>query len=310
MSAQPRAYSAAHFVLELGEKEVVGFPRSVEGGNLKAEIMSYKAGRRPLDVYRQLSKPKISDIKFTIGMGASENLYKWLSQFFTGEGVRKDGAIVAGDFHYTERARRNFYSALISELQFPKLDGSDRNACQMTVTLAPERMDFAAGSGKALDHTVARTMAHKLWTANNFRFSIDGFEDACARVMSVEGFSIKQKILEYPAGHLRQPLRVPGPIEWPNITFTVPEVDAKPFIDHFKKHVITGEPQASARLNGAIDFLDQEGVEMAELSLRGVDIASIDHDKSDAGSDDIKKVKIEISIESIDFVYGEAAVLV
>lgn len=303
---EARAYSAAHFVLELGEKEHVGFPRSVEGGNLKAEIMSYQAGNSHA-VWKQLSKPKIDDLKVQVGMGMSEIFYDWLSGFFEGKGVRKSGAIVAGDFHFVERARRTFSEALISEIAFPKLDATDRNACYMTVTLTPESMQFENGSGQKLDTKIGSTV-QKLWTSANFRFEIDGFQDQCKRVMQVEGFSIKQEIMEYPAGNLRQPIRVPGRIQWPDISFYVPEPDATTFIDHFKKTVINGEPQGERR-TGTLEYLDHEGMELAEIHLDGIDISAIEVDKSDATSEDIKKVKITISVESMKFEYGDVAVL-
>lgn len=46
MAQQARAYTAAHFVLELDDAKQVGFIRSVEGGNIKAEVMTYQAGNK------------------------------------------------------------------------------------------------------------------------------------------------------------------------------------------------------------------------------------------------------------------------
>ncbi len=296
-----RAYSAAHFVLELGQNEVVGFFRSVEGGGVKSEIMTYQAGPTT-SIWRQLGKPKYEDLKIQVGMAMSKTFYTWIEKFFSGQVERKNGAIVAGDFHYKERARREFSEALISAIDFPKLDATDKNPCYMTVTLTPELVRFVKGSGNDLEAHNAGT-GQKLWTAANFDFVIDGFEDACRRVTKVEGFSIKQKIHEYRTGNLRDALRVPGILEYPNLTFYVPEVDAQLFIDHFNKHVIGGTPQVSPRLTGMINLLDHTGAPLCEITLGGIDIASITPDKADAGSDEIKQVKVEISLESMKFAY-------
>jgi phage tail-like protein len=306
MAQQARAYTAAHFVLELDDKKQVGFIRSVEGGNIKAEVMTYQAGNKH-DVWRQLGRPKIEDLKLQVGMSMSKGFFEWLKGFFTGDVARKSGAIVAGDFDYQEQARRTFYDALISSIDFPKLDGSDKNACYMTITLTPERMEFDKGKKAALDASVGQ-LRQKYWTAANFRFNLDGLENACARVLQVDGFSIKQKVLEYPAGNSIHALRVPSFIEWPNVTFYVPEVDAQPFMDHFTKHIIKGEVR-TARDNGYLAYLDHEGKEMAKIEFKGADVISVTPDKSDASSDDLKKVKIEISLESMNFVYGDAAAL-
>ena len=40
------------------------------------------------------------------------------------------GSIVAADFFYQERARRNFKAAMIKELTFPKLAGDDKAAAR------------------------------------------------------------------------------------------------------------------------------------------------------------------------------------
>jgi hypothetical protein len=303
-SQQPaRAYSAAHFALELGEKEVVGFFRSVDGGGIKSEITTYQSGPSTV-IWRQLGKPKYEDLKIQVGMAMSKTFYTWIEQFFAGEVVRKNGAIVAGDFLFKERARRVFKDALISSLDFPKLDATDKNACFMTVTITPETVRFVKGSGEPMDSQNAG-VNQKLWTSANFAFSIDGFQEACARVTKIDGFSIKQKIHEYRAGNLRDPVRVPGILEMPNLTFYLPEVDAQPFIDHFTKHVVNGAPQTSPRLNGTIEMRDNLGMTLCEITLKGVDIAALAPDKSDATSEEIKQVKVEISVEEMKFDYAD-----
>ena len=304
-----RAYSAAHFVLELGNSERVGFFRSVEGGGIKSEIMTYRAGSTPT-LLRQLGKPKYEDIKIQVGMSMSTTFYTWIENFFAGTVIRKDGAIVAGDFLYKERARREFTQALISAIDIPKLDGDDKNACYMTVTISPETIRFksggAAGGGTELDGYTGG-MAQKLWTAANFRFEIDGFQEACKRVTKIDGFSIKQKIHEYKAGNTRDAVRVPGFLEFPNLTFYLPEVDAGPFFDHFTKYVISGTRQASPRFNGVIELQDHKKNPLCEITLTGVDLSNMAPQKSEGGAEDIKQVKVEISVESMKFKYTSSA---
>jgi phage tail-like protein len=302
-----RVYSAAHFQLDLGETEKVGFLKSVEGGGYKAEHIVYQGGSGH-PIHKLLGKPKLEDVKLQVGMAMSEVFYAWIEGFFTGQVIRKHGSIIAGDFHYKERARRNFFDALIAEVGFPALDASNKNPCYMNVTLTPERMEYVKGSGKEMDRFIGN-MAQKLWTSSKFKFEIKGFEQACRRCHKVDAFTVKQKIAESPSGRLRYPVRVPGRIEWPNITFSVPEADADPFIEHFVKHVVKGEPQEDARREGEIEFLDHQGIELAKLILKGIDIANIVHDKADAGTEDIKAVKIEIAVESMQFVYGDMAML-
>src|SRR3954469_16389870 len=109
--ASTRAYAAAHFALELDGKDKVGLFRSVEGGGVKADVMTYQYGAYDTEGYkrwRQLGKPKFDDIKLQVGRAMSKPFYLWLGEFFKGEASRKTGAIVAADFYYNERARREF----------------------------------------------------------------------------------------------------------------------------------------------------------------------------------------------------------
>ena len=92
-SNQGRAYSAAHFVLELDGNNVVGVIRSVDGGGVKSEIMTYQMGSN-FDQWRQIGKPKYEDLKIEFGMSMSNEFYNWIKDFFRGVVVRRNGAIL------------------------------------------------------------------------------------------------------------------------------------------------------------------------------------------------------------------------
>lgn len=298
--ATSRAYSAAHFLLELDHHENAGFIRSVDGGGVRSETMSYRGGDSHA-LYRQQGSPRYEELRIQVGMSMSRGFYAWIEKFFSGQVVRKSGAIVAGDYHYKERARRTFNDALITEVQIPRLDASDRTPCYMGVTLAPERIEFAGGSLVELPRQVGTKQ--KLWTPNHFDFAIDGFESSTRRTMKVDGFSIKQQIQEYRSGEFKDPIRVPGRVEFPNLTFYVPEADAAPLKEHFKKSVIDGR-RADGRLTGHLTMKDNDGQTLCTVHVDGIDLASIGPDKSDATSQDIKQVKVEVAVEGMRFEYA------
>jgi len=300
-NTMPRAYSAAHFGLELdGNKKTVGLFRSIEGGGVTAEVMTYQVGAH-YDLWRQLGKPKYDNFKLQVGMAMSEPFYDWIADFFHGDPTRKNGAILAADFYYQERARREFFEAQIAELQFPTLNGSDKNAAYMTVTVAPEKIVFKKGDGSRLKFE-ADEDRQKLWTACNFRFRLDGFEQALSRTTKIDSFTIKQKVIDYHMGGHREPIKVPGRIDFPTINFYVPEADAKPLIDEYMKHADKGEP-SDKPLNGAIETFDNSNKDLFNIQLHGVHLKSATPDKSDAHSEEIKLVKFEASVESMDFMY-------
>jgi hypothetical protein len=302
-----RAYAAAHFALELDGKDQVGLFRSIEGGGVRAEVMTYQHGAN-YDRWRQLGKPKFEDIKLQVGMSMSAPFYVWIADFFKGIPTRKNGSIVAADFYYAERARRNFSGAMIKELAFPKLDGSDKGPAHMTCTLAVEDIQFVKGGGAKLA-TPAGFDKQKVWTACNFRFRLDGYADACNRVTKVDSFTIKQNTAEYHAGGFKAAIKTPTAIEFPNISFHVPEADAQPFVDHMAKRVGyggkgQGEVRPATQLNGALEIYDNSENTLCTVEFFGADIASVTPDRSDAHSDDIKHVKVELYTEKMSFTYA------
>jgi phage tail-like protein len=296
---QPRSYAAAHFALELDGKDEVGLFKSIEGGSIKTDVMTYQHGAS-FERWRQLGKPKFEDLKLQVGLSMSKPFYEWIDGFFKKKVERKTGAIVAADFYYSERARREFKEALIKEIVFPKLDGQDKSAVYMGVSIAVEDMVFKKGTAKKLTKPSGFDK-QKQWTSNNFRFRLDGFESECARVSKIDSFTVKQNILEYHAGGFRAPIKCSSQVEYPQLSFYVPEVDSQKFADHFKKRGVDGE--VPGRLTGSITTFDSENKDLFEISMDGVDICNVQPDKLDAGSEEIKLVKIDIYTETMTFKY-------
>lgn len=296
-----RTYAAAHFALELDGKDSVGLFRSIEGGGVRTDVMTHQNGAN-YERWRQLGKPKFEDIKLQVGMAMSEAFYDWIAQFFDGKADRKNGAIVAADFYYQERARREFTEAMIKELTFPKLDGQDKNAAYMTIGLTVEGITFKKGdTGKKLQQPSGFDK-QKLWTACNFRFRVDSMEAACKRVSKIDSFTIKQNIIEYHMGGQRAPIKTPSSIDFPNLVFYVPEADAQPFMDHFTKRGMNGE--VPGRLTGMLETFDNQGQTLFTLSYSGADILNVTPDKSDSTTEEIKQVKVELYTEKMEFSYS------
>jgi phage tail-like protein len=299
-----RSYAAAHFALELDGQDQVGLFRSVEGGGVRADVMTFQHGVDYARV-RQLGKPKFEDIKLQVGMAMSEPFYSWIANFFAGVADRKTGAIVAADFYYNERARRNFTDAMIKELTFPKLDATDKNAAYMTVALSVEDIHFLKGSGKTLEPP-AGWAKQKLWTACNFRLAVDGFPSA-ARCTKIDSFTVKQNIIEHNVGGHRRSIKMPSPIDFPNLSFYVPESDAGDFVDAAmlritqggsKKHVVPN------RFSGSLQTFDHTGRTLCTLTFADCDLVGVTPDRSDSTSEDIKQVKVEIYTQQMEFKYN------
>ena len=309
-SDRNNTYAAAHFGLELDKSSDVALFRSIEGGNVRVDVMSYQMGPN-YDRWRQLGKPKFEDIKLQVGMAMSKPFYDWIVNFFNGTDLRKDGAIIAADFYYKERARREFTNAIIHELTFPKLDAQDKNPAYMNIALAVENIVFQKGSNNRIAQGEGIT-SQKLWTSCNFRFSLAGFEDSCKRVTKVDSFTIKHNITEHHVGGQLAPIKVCSPIDFPNLAFYLPENDAQPFVDHFTNEAqlhVKNDVNKASPLHGSIVTYDNDGKNLFTLEFFGADIFSITPDKSDASTEEIKQVKIELYTEKMTFTYASMEVV-
>jgi phage tail-like protein len=295
------AYSAAHFGLELHGMSKLGMFRSIEGGGLKADVMTHQTGGQ-YDKWRQLGKPKFEDIKLQVGMSMSEPFYGWIAEFFKGNPVRKNGTIVAADFYYKERARREFTDAMINELVFPKLDANDKNTAYMNVGMSVEDIVFKKGDGSTPLVQNQGFDEQKNWKACNFRFSIDGIK-GCDRVTKIDSFTIKQTVLEYHSGGRRSASKSPSAIEWPQISFYVPEADAEDLHAHFKRRGVGGEVPGLKRLHGTIDAYDNKMESHFQIQFFNADIANVTTDKADSSTEEIKLVKFDLYVERMEFAY-------
>ena len=299
-----RSYAAAHFSLELDGKKDVGLFRSIEGGGVRADVMSYQQGGN-YDRWKQLGKPKFEDIKLQVGMTMSGPFYSWIKAFFNGEAVRKTGAIVAADFYYNERARRAFSDAMIHELTFPQLDGGNKNAAYMNVSLAVEDIKFLPPMANQKVIDMKGMEGAKLWTSCNFRLHLEDMPDACRNVSKIDSFTIKQNVIEYHMGGYRAPTKTPSQVEFPNLTFYLPESDAQPFFDRAAKRIVGGEVRPAATMHGHIQTYDNSGSPLFTVEFFGGDIFSVSPDKSDSSSEEIKQVKVEMYIERMEFDYSK-----
>ena len=297
-----RAYAAAHFALELDGKKDVGLFRAIEGGSVRADVMNYQYGTS-LEKWRQLGKPKFEDMKLQVGMAMSKPFYDWIEKFFAGEAIQKSGAIVAADFHYTERARREFTGAMIKEFTFPALSAKDNQPVYMNLTLAVEDMKFVKGSGAKITQGKGMT-SQKEWTGHRFTFSLDGFDSACRRCTKVDSFTIKQAVIDYHSGGARAPIKIASAMDFPNIIFYIPEADAQPLFDQVHKRISDGELKSHGdKKAGYIQTYTQDGKPLVTLEFFDAEIVAVTPDKSDAGSEEVKLVKVELYTERMRFTY-------
>lgn len=294
-----RAYVSSHFALEL-DGASAGFLKSVEGGGIVGEVVSEPGSAT---YYQKKHIGNVSYGEFTVRLGFSmaKSVYDWISASLAGAYERKSGAVVAADFDYKEKARRQFHDALITEIGFPALDASSKEPGYLELTFAPDLTQRKAGSGATVQ--APATQKQKQWLPSNFRFELAGLPTA--KVSKVDAFTIKQTAVTDELGEARISTKEPGKLEFPNLTITFAEVDAGPWEAWHEDFVINGNNDESKEKTGAIVFLspDRQG-ELARILLHGVGIVSVEPEQGDAAADAIRRLKAELYCERMEFAYG------
>jgi len=158
-----------------------------------------------------------------------------------------------------EKEVRKFYDALITEVMFPTLDRSSRKPGYLTVKVKPERVRFA--KVKNVKHKL--NTDPKLWQASNFRVEIGGLP--CKHVTKVDSFSIKQKVVKD---------EIPGHLEYPNLTFTLPTTDLKAWNNRY--NATKGIKKTSNEISGSITFLSPDmKTKLSAINISGVRLVSL-----------------------------------
>lgn len=302
----PSVYSGAHFMIEidgLAPKGALPTLRSVDGGGVKAEVVNYQMGENG-DIWRQIAKPKYEDIKLSLGMADADPFWTWIMAFMGGTHTRYSGSIIAADVFYKERARREFTDALIAEVGIGKWDANDKNQATVSITIAPEKVSFKPGNtsgGAKIDQRASSEASQKHVAACNFRFQIDGFEDACKRTNKVDAFALKCKIIDYHYGTRIEAGKMPGKFEMPNLVFYVPEADAEPFRTLHNDRM-SGKVDDRGKGRGAqLTFYNNNQIDQGQFQFKGVHIFNVSSEKADASSEEMKLTKIEAAVEKIEY---------
>lgn len=243
----PRAYVASHFALEL-DTNPSEFVQDVQGGGLKADVIEFQQGNSSF-IQKQLGSVAFDDIDVQIGVPQATPLLDWIAATWSKNYQRKNGAVVATDFNYEKKARREFFNALISDVTIPTLDGSSKDAGYLTVTIAPEQIAHKTDSGKLQ----SATSKQKLWLTANFRLELDGLDTT--KVSKIDSFTVKQQIIEFREGEQRIPQRLPGKLEFPNLVVTFASASGPSWLSWFEDFVVKGNNGDDKEKSGRIVFL-------------------------------------------------------
>lgn len=297
--ADQRSYTAGKYALDLAGN-MAGWVSSVEGGHCKAEVVAEKVGV-DLIQHKHIGGLSYEDISVSMGTSMSKTFYEWCQASVDHQYKRIDnGAIISADFNMKEMGRLNFFNALITELGFPAVDATSKDACKMSVKFSPEYTRNIRKPGAAISGPLGRG-EQKKWQAANFRLELQGAEKACKWVNKVEALTIKQKVVKSQVGEQRDYQIECASVEYPNLVITVSDAHADELYQWHEDFVIKGNCTQDKERTGALHYLSSDLKELFTLEFQGLGIFALTPEKHEAGSESIKRVKAELYCEQIKF---------
>jgi hypothetical protein len=308
-SSRPRGYIANRVVLELdGPGNCVGTLHSVDGGDLRTESVAYRTGMTR-QMQHLAGRPRYDDVTIQVGMTMAPRFWEWLKGSFSYDTDYRNGALVGLDYNNKERWRRTFQGAMITEMRFPALDSSAREADYLTIRFAVERIEQTNSEGRTYHaEREDKQEWHKQsqWLPSSFTFKIDQFGRQDLRTARIESFTIKQSAIDCPCGAQIETAKVAGLLEFPNLEVTVLESDAKPWLEWYERFR-GGEYGKDSEKSGHLSFLQRQGDRtsyLMTLDIQGMGILRLRPQKSQSSQQGMGKLKIELYCDTMALTTG------
>jgi hypothetical protein len=288
-----RTFGASRFVLEL-DGNPVGFLRSAEGGAISAEVVSVH-GQSYFDE-KHIGQVRYEDFALELDLSLDASVYDWIAKTFIGKPQRRDGSIIAVDTQFKARSELQFFQALLTEVAVPVMDAGSKDAAFLTVKFAPEYTRMKKGSGASIKISTAK---QKAWHVSNFKLEIDGLD--CTKVSKIEAFTVKQAVVRDDIGDVRQVVREPSRLDFPNLRISVAESAAQTWSDWFDDFVVKGNDDSTKERQGKLTFLAPDLKQaLGEVALFGLGIFRLEREPQVAGIETVSRLRADLYCERME----------
>ncbi|HEV8399315.1 MAG TPA: twin-arginine translocation signal domain-containing protein [Gemmatimonadales bacterium] len=287
---QARGYVAGRYFLSLDGVQC-GFVKSLEGGNITAEVISEPASSGTF-ANKRLGAARVEPFKIAADFSMAGKLFSWIAAAAAGTARRQDGVVIACDYDNNAKSQREFSEGLITEIGFPACDAASKDAAVVTVVFQPQTVHVGKGSGKVA--WALKQGAQKLWVASNFRLEIDGLD--CTKVNKVDAITIRQAAADQG-----------GALDVPNLKVTLSEVSATTWVAWHDDFVIKGNNDDGQEKGGRLVFLSPNlQTELASLVFHNLGIFRLTDEKQEANAPAIKRLTAELYCEKMELSYNAA----
>lgn len=272
--------AAARYAIDIGGVPA-GWLVSATGGHATTDVATNRN-----DGIKKQPVVQYGDIATVVGSDASRTVLAVIKDTLDLKSKRYTGSITSIDAAGNATSVLDFGNAVVSEIGFPAFDAASKNEVTLTLKYSPEYTRYKKGSGKVQSAAPVGSKV-KPWVASNFRLTIDGVD--CSKVTKVGAITVKQKA---------------GGLQVSNLTITLAESDAKPFIDWQRAAAVAGGDPQKSQKNGSLAVVSADGKQvLLMLSFHGLGIFKLAADKAEANDDKIKRMTAELVVERMEFKY-------
>jgi hypothetical protein len=275
-----------------------GFLRSVEGGAAVADVVVEPGS--DFFAKKRLGALRYEPFTLAFDLSLDQSVYEWIAQTWKGLYSRRDGSIVSVSHDGKAVSEREFFQALVSAVTVPAIDAASNEPAALTVELAPESARTQKTSGTAATLPGAKP---KLWLPANFRLAIDGLD--AKRVSKIDSFTVRSAAVEDTVGELRDVVRAPAKVEFPNLRITLAESGAQTWFDWHDDFVVKGNNDETREKGGSLTFLAPNlKDELGEIRFFNLGIFRLAPLPRPSGSDQVARLVADLYCERMELSVG------
>ncbi len=292
-AAKHDPYATGRFSLSV-DGEAAGYLKKVSGGTVKGEVVSHDLGASHYQK-KHLATITHEPLTMELDMSMGEPIWDWLKTSLDEGHAMRD--ITVASFGFSSRPlSRELYDAVITQVKFPGLDASSKEACHMTVIAEARETGLALDAGETHGDFGSYT---KKWMCSNFKVEIDGLP--ADYVSKVSAITVTQAMPADTIGRTRRTV-VPSTAQVSNIKLTVDALDFDAWYAWYNKFVIQGKCTDADEKTGSIEFLDPALAAIARVDLRHVGIVSIQPVEG-ISAEEPARFEVDLYVEQVGFEY-------
>lgn len=296
----PQVSMGTRFAIDIAGANA-GYVKAFDGLQLEADIVT--SGLEPENIQKKhVAAVRWTPAKASIGIAMGKEMYGVIQRALQSGQKPFDGTLYLADFNYRVQTSLAFAGGILTEVAFPKLDGSSKEAGYFDLEWDVEAVRWLKGDNSEIRGKIPPKQ--KTWLSSNFRFEMGGLP--CNRVAAVQSFTWKCSVEADQVGSFREPTRRAGKVTVPNIKVEISMADYDAWAQEARKWFIDGQNQEQDEMAGAIVLLGPDmKTEIGRVTLKNCGFAKFTIGGLEGNSEKAARFSAEFYVEAMEFTIKE-----